>query len=232
MYVPTIFKAEALEEIQTLARDFPFATLTAVLEGRAFTAHVPLLLRSEPGRPLILSGHVANENPFSERLDGELLVEFIGPNVYIPPEWYTQVQHYPTWWSAIVQCRGIAKRLPCTDLSEHLRQLISEYQEKFVGSNWSIEVMPVGLTEHLMKFIVPFEIEVQEIVCSLRVGQNKAPQEIASIAERLRASGRADWIYIAALAERQNAQVNPEDMHATKVKYSPPDIFPISELSK
>src|SRR5947209_4705972 len=100
MYIPAHFREDDLATLQTVMRDYSFATLVSTGDdGVPLATPLPFLLQPEPGSYGTLKAHMAlgNSQWRTFRQDREVLVIFQGPHAYITPSWYEVALSVPTW---------------------------------------------------------------------------------------------------------------------------------------
>jgi transcriptional regulator len=119
-----------------------------------------------------LIGHMAKANPQWRSLDGQRVsVMFNGPHAYVSPTWYAAPPAVPTWNYASVQCFGRFTLLDDTQTSEAINQLVKHYEPEFLGNT---ELMPDDYQAKLMKAVVGFHIDVDEIHAKEKLSQHKS----------------------------------------------------------
>ena len=65
-----------------------FATLVSRNDPGMVASHLPILLDIDAGPMGVLFGHMARANSQWRHSEGEVLVIFHGPHVYVSPAWY------------------------------------------------------------------------------------------------------------------------------------------------
>ncbi|HEX7735366.1 MAG TPA: FMN-binding negative transcriptional regulator [Ktedonobacteraceae bacterium] len=141
MYVPKHFREEDLAVLQTLMRQYSFATLVSTQEdGLPIATHLPVLLEAEPAPYGTLKAHLALGNPQWRALqeEREVLVIFQGPHAYISPSWYEVELSVPTWNYATVHAYGRPRLISeVGELYTHLSALVSTYEGNFPQPSYS-----------------------------------------------------------------------------------------------
>ncbi len=135
MYTPKHFQENDLSVLQTLMRDYSFATLVSVqADGLPVATHLPFLLQNEPAPYGALKAHMALGNAQWRTFDPEreLLVIFQGPHAYITPSWYEPGLNVPTWNYATVHAYARPRLITDqTRLYAHLKTLVATYEAQF-----------------------------------------------------------------------------------------------------
>ncbi len=184
MYVPKVYREKDLEEVRSLIRSYPFATLVGQLEGSLWATHLPLHHRSDAEGNELLTGHVAKRNPHWKELEEEeVLAIFQGPDAYISSSWYGE-ENVPTWNYQAVHAYGRARILDRKETVEHLRELVDEH-EKEVEEPVSVESMSEAFFEKELKGLVAFEIQVDRFHAAAKLSQDKGAEDRESVVDRL-----------------------------------------------
>ena len=196
MYLPKQFNHP--EHASALMREHPFASLvTTDNSGFPCVTHLPLRLETLAGGALRLLGHCARANPQWEHLLQRplALVSFMGPHAYMSPKVYADLQRVPTWSYVAVQARVRARLLDGEAAKDALlKQLIAEHEPAY-AEQW--RALPVDYTEKMLKAIVAFELDIEDLQCALKLNQHR-PESHAAMYEAYSAGdaparGLADW---------------------------------------
>lgn len=169
-YPPPRYLEHATEKLYAVVERFRFATLISVPDDEPIVTQVPLILDRSRGSKGVLFGHMDRANPHVDFLErGRVMALFHGPNSFISPDVYT-TDRLPTWNSITVHVRGRTR-------------LVSD-QDSLVGSLCSIaeksDVKPGAFRlrpddpriGQLLKFIVGFEIDIEEITGRFKLSQD------------------------------------------------------------
>ncbi|HET8843520.1 MAG TPA: FMN-binding negative transcriptional regulator [Ktedonobacteraceae bacterium] len=191
MYTPKHFREDDLVVLQTLMRDYSFATLISVQDDSLpIASHLPFVYDPEPAPYGMLKAHMALGNPqwktFQE--GREVLVIFQGPHAYISPSWYEVELSVPTWNYATVHAYGSPRLLKGRDeFYKHLQTLIAIHESQF-DQPWPFQ-LPEDYVEKLMKGAIGFEIPVTRLEGKFKMSQNRSENERIRVSAELRASG-------------------------------------------
>lgn len=191
MYIPSHFSERDLSVLQTLMREYSFATLVSTREDRLpIATHLPLLYEPDPAPYGTLKAHMALGNPQWRTLqpEREVLVVFQGPHAYITPSWYEVELSVPTWNYAAVHAYGRPRII--TDHHElllHLQALIATHEARFT-SPWAFERLPSEYIERLMHGVVGFTMDITRLEGKCKMSQNRSEAERARISAELRAT--------------------------------------------
>jgi transcriptional regulator len=172
MYLPKPFNQP--EHAATLMREHPLASLVTTDDtGFPFIAHLPLKLVEEGGQPLALLGHCARANPLWGHLQQRplALVSFMGPQAYMSPRVYADVQRVPTWSYLAVQARVQARLLEGEAAKDALlKQLIADHEPDY-AAQW--RALPEDYTSRMLGAIVAFELRVVDVQCAVKLNQHR-----------------------------------------------------------
>ncbi len=209
MYIPKHNSENDLATLQTLMRDYSFATLVSAQEdGVPFATPLPFLYESKPGAYGTLKAHLALGNPQWRTFqpEREVLVIFQGPHAYISPSWYDVELSVPTWNYATVHAYGRPRII--TDQSElysHLKTLVATYEAQFANP-WPFEHLPMEYVERQMQGIVGFAIEITRLEGKFKMSQNRSIHERERVIEGLSAATDTTTCEVAAIMQRQLRQ--------------------------
>jgi len=189
MYVPAAFAAPDHDCLHRLMRDYSFAALVSVLDGRPFASHLPFILDIDRGPYGTLRAHMARANPHSQTLGSRLesLVVFQGPHAYVSPNWYRTHPSVPTWDYAVVHAYGIPSVLDDAALDRLLNQLVAEH-EKEMKTPWSAATLPVDYRDKMRRAVVGFEIEIARLEGKFKLSQNRDAIDRRNVQAALEAS--------------------------------------------
>ncbi|WP_129791901.1 FMN-binding negative transcriptional regulator [Sphingosinicella sp. CPCC 101087] len=165
-----------------LVREVAFCTICA--DG-PILVHAPVVVRS-PDRILF---HVARGNRASSRLDGaRAIASCVGPEAYISPDWYGTADQVPTWNYVAVEAEGPLRRLDQAELTQQLEDLSAEQEARLAPKPpWTRAKMSPGRFEGLLKAIIGFELKIEDLRGTLKLGQNKSEAERLGAADGLAA---------------------------------------------
>ncbi len=184
MYNPTIYKITDLQEIIKFIRKYSFGLIINTRDNTPLATHLPFHTRKENGN-LVIYGHFAKANKQWQSLDsGKTLIIFSEPHAYISPSHYDHEQNVPTWNYCSVHCYGTAKVIEdeskCFEL---LRDLIEANDLPYL-SNWDTRIGD-DYKSKMLKGIVMFRIEVEDIQARYKLSQNRSINEQQRVSEYL-----------------------------------------------
>jgi len=172
MYLPKQFNHP--EHAATIMREHPFASLVTTDDsGFPFVTHLPLKLVEEGGQPACILGHCARGNPLWGYLQQrpQALACFLGPQAYMSPKVYSDLQRVPTWCYLAVQARVQARLLEGEEAKDALlKQLISDHEPPY-AAQW--RSLPEDYASKMLQAITAFELRVIDLQCSVKLNQHR-----------------------------------------------------------
>ena len=172
MYLPKQFNQP--EHAATLMREHPLASLVTTDDtGFPFITHLPLKLEEEGGQPAMLLGHCARGNPLWSYLQKRplALASFMGPQAYMSPKVYPDLQRVPTWSYLAVQVRVQARLLDGQEAKDALlKQLIADHEPAY-AAQW--RALPEDYTSKMLNAITAFELRVVDLQCAVKLNQHR-----------------------------------------------------------
>ena len=172
MYLPQQFNQP--QHAATIMREHPFASLVTTDDtGFPFVTHLPLKLLEEGGQPAKLLGHCARGNPLGNYLQQRplALASFMGPQAYMSPKVYADLQRVPTWTYLAVQAKLEARLLDGEEAKDALlKQLIADHEPAY-ADQW--RALAESYTTAMLANIVGLELAVTEWQCAVKVNQHR-----------------------------------------------------------
>lgn len=208
MYLPKHFEQQDLQELHTLIRQYPLATLITPTPQGFEANHIPMYLSPDPKPWGGLQAHVARSNPLLNHIDNsnpqKVLAIFHGVNMYITPSWYATKQEtgevVPTWNYTVVHAHGILRKIEDPTWLHRLLTVLTEQQESAFSAPWHVSDAPAAFIEELLSYIVGLELEITQLVGKWKVSQNQPERNQHSVLQALQhhpqpeATPMAAWI--------------------------------------
>lgn len=187
MYTPSHFSVTDRKAQLELIDRYPFGTLTTVSAGRAHNSSVPFLIGADGAS---LDGHLARANPHWREFAAatDVVVNFIGPNAYISPNWYRSADMVPTWNYVAVEVRGRVELLDSREARLDIVDRLSARHEAGLPQPWTSAKMNGDFRDKLLAAIVAFRVHIESIDAKAKLGQNRKPEDIRSAAVALDSS--------------------------------------------
>ena len=161
-------------------REIAFCTIC--VEGPA-VMHAPVIV-APPDR---IRFHVSRANRAAEALEGgRAVISCLGPDAYISPDWYGTPDQVPTWNYLAVEAEGPLRRLDTEGLIALLDDLSAQHEARLAPKPaWTRGKMSPGRFEGLLKVLVGFELTIEALRGTRKLGQNKPEAVRAAVAEAL-----------------------------------------------
>lgn len=170
------FAWEDREAMLAFVADIAFATIAA--EGPV-VVHAPVLVTG-PDR---LRFHISRGNRATLD-DKRAIVSVLGPDAYISPDWYGVDDQVPTWNYLAVEAEGPLRQLDEAELADLLDGLSAAHESRLAPKlEWTRAKMTAGRFEGMLKAIIGYELAIEELRGTRKLGQNKGEgQRLAAAA--------------------------------------------------
>jgi transcriptional regulator len=198
VYIPPNFQIKDKKAQFDFIHHYGFGDLITTLDNKLEINHAPFLLDESNEMLLCHLARANNHWQLVEKAD-DLRVCFKGPDAYISPNWYADNKNVPTWNFLSVQVTGKAQLMTESELVDLLIRLSQKHEAKFARP-WTIDKMPEGRFNAMLKAIVGIKISIDHIEGKAKLSQNKSAQEqqdlIAGLSGESDAGSKAvlDWM--------------------------------------
>lgn len=196
MHPNRVFAWQDREAMLGFVGEIAFATIAA--EGPVLV-HAPVLVAG-PDR---LRFHVSRGN--RAKLEGKrAIVSVLGPDAYISPDWYAdRNDQVPTWNYFTVEAEGPLRRLDEPELATLLDELSAAREARLAPKPaWTRAKMTPGRFEGMLKAIIGYELAIEELRGTRKLGQNKEEADRLAAARGLAPFNPA----LAALMEKEDRE--------------------------
>ncbi|MFC4608479.1 FMN-binding negative transcriptional regulator [Streptomyces maoxianensis] len=167
-----------------------FGVLATYHAGEVFTSPLPIDLRSTDEGKLFVAGHVARANDMAAAFGtgAPATITVLGPDTYVPAEWFGTRSRIPTWLYCAVEISGRFELSDGAQTRADVELLIDRLQKRAVeGSTWTLDEIPANLSEGYLKNIVGFRLRDLRLKSCFRLNQRKGGMD--TLAAALRADG-------------------------------------------
>jgi transcriptional regulator len=114
------------------------------------------------------------------------IVSCLGPDAYISPDWYGSPDQVPTWNYLAVEAEGVLRRLDEVELAALLDELSAAHEARLAPKPaWTRAKMSPGRFEAMLKAIVGYELRIEELRGTRKLGQSKTGEERIGAADGL-----------------------------------------------
>lgn len=203
MYSITSFNEENNQQILTDIRNWPFATIiTDTNVDYPIISHVPILVRGNSVKNLIIEGHFAKENPHCkhcEQINLSVAI-FLGPDSYISPTWYTSDIAVPTWNYVTIHAKGSIELIDNENVIKlHFINMVREFEK----NEWSLEKLSNNIYNKLVSSICVFQLKVNKLNEKIKLGQNRSKEDIYGIINGLRETNSSKSIALSEITKKR-----------------------------
>lgn len=212
MYDLPYYKEKNEKVIKEFIDRHPFAFLSGCdSENKPVATQVPVFIEEHDGKK-ILRGHIMkNTDHHKAFLHNEnVLVVFTGNHTYVSGTWYSNPHTPSTWNYMSVHAKGIIRFLDDTALVDVLRMITLHFENQNKNSTTIFDNLPSDYTQRLMKAIVAFEIEVNEMNHVFKLSQDRDEQSYHNIIKKLKEQGEDGRVIAAEMEKRIEVQF-PDD---------------------
>ena len=167
-------------EMLAFVADIAFCTIC--VDG-PFLIHAPVAVDA-PDR---IRFHIARGNRASGALDGaRAIVSCLGPDAYVSPDWYGTADQVPTWNYLSVEAEGPLRRMDDAELTTLLDDLSAAHEARLAPKPpWTRAKMTSARFDAMLKAIIGYELTIEELRGTRKLGQHKKESERNGAAEGL-----------------------------------------------
>ena len=169
-------------------RENPLAVIIAVnSSGAVHVVHAPVLIETRGGHTFIRF-HLARHNPAVLAIEqsGRATCVITGPHAYISPDWYESPNQVGTWNYVSAEASGAVTIMQPENLVKMLDELSDMHETPLLPKPmWTRSKMSSKNFEGLLRAITGFEMQVETLQGTSKLGQNKSPELRARVAKAL-----------------------------------------------
>jgi transcriptional regulator len=129
---------------------------------------------------------------------------FTGPHTYVSATWYSNPHQASTWNYMSVHVRGSIRFLGEAELIDVLKKTSLHFEGNDTSSTTAYDNLPEEYTSRLLKAIVAFEVEVEEMDHVFKLSQNHQKETYKSIIENLEAGDASANAVATEMKKRQD----------------------------
>ena len=209
MYNLPYYKEQDAEEVMQFIREHPFAFLAGSdAANNPVATQIPVFIDEKDGK-IFLTGHIMRNTDHHKAFEqnSSVLAVFTGPHTYVSATWYTKPVG-STWNYMSVHAKGTIRFGDTNELISILKRLSLHYENYNTESTTVFDNLPAEYTERMMKAIVPFEIEINDLQHVFKLSQDRDEKSYDNIATKLKEQG-GDANKIGELMEKRKSKVFP-----------------------
>lgn len=188
MYTKEQFSLPGIEQVRAFAESRSFGVLATRHEDTVFSSPVPFDLREDDRGRLFVAGHIARANEMiAAFVSGNVAkMTVMGPDTFVPAEWFGVRHRIPTWLYCSVEVSGRIEPSDYNTMVEDVNIMIARLQQQAVpGSTWTLDDIAPELSGQYLKHIAGYRLYDLEIKSCYRLNQGK--DHSPSLIENLRA---------------------------------------------
>ncbi|MES2891235.1 MAG: FMN-binding negative transcriptional regulator [Bacteroidota bacterium] len=197
MYKFSYFTEEDPGKILGFIRENSFAVITGFGADYPVATHLPLEIETTEEGKLLFKGHLMKNTDHHKAFanNENVLVVFNGPHTYVSASWYESPQVASTWNYMAVHAKGKISFTDDAGTLEAIRSITTKYEG--TESAASFDRIPTDYINKMLKAIVGFSIEVENIDNVFKLSQNHGQANRQSITTHLKEQGDAHAVAIA-----------------------------------
>lgn len=163
-----------------------FSTICAVHGGTVIAAYAPVVVHG----PGAIRFHLSRNNrAVSHFVGARALASCLGPHAYVSPDWYGTEHQVPTWNYIAVECEGMLRRLDDEETTDLIDRLGDLHEAALQPKTPWTKAMREGHYEALLRGVAGFEMKVDAISGTRKLGQHKSAAEREGAAAGMEAAG-------------------------------------------
>jgi transcriptional regulator len=198
MYNLSYFKESDPHVVIEFMRKNSFAMLIGCsADNKPVATQIPFFIDERDGK-LFLSAHIMRKTDHHLALEHNphALVVFSGAHTYVSASWYTDPQQASTWNYMSVHARGRVRFLDEPELLKMLERLTTHFENN-PHSPASFHKLSSEYVNKLIKAIVAFEMEIEQMDNVFKLSQNRDNESQQNIVDKLKSRGDIDSVVIA-----------------------------------
>ena len=198
MYNLPYFKEKDEAVVLDFVHRHPFAFIAGCDENnKPIATQIPVFIEKK-GDKLFLTGHMMRNSDHHKAFEKNpaVLCVFTGAHTYVSATWYSNPHQASTWNYMSVHAKGTLRFMDEKGLIEVLRKTSLHFEGGNTNSSTAFDNLAEEYTSRLMKAIVAFEVEVEELDTVFKLSQNRDEESYTNIIRKLE-GGEADAIAVA-----------------------------------
>jgi len=190
-------------------KDHPFVFLTGSdAANKPVATQIPVFIDEKDGK-YFLTGHIMRNTDHHKAFEQNknVLAVFTGQHTYVSATWYTKPVG-STWNYMSVHAHGTIRFGDTDELRSILQRLTLHYENGNAASTTVFDNLPTEYTERMMKAIVPFEIEVNDLQHVFKLSQDRDKKSYENIIMQLEKQDAAGKYIAGKMRERKSQLFN------------------------
>ncbi len=205
MYDLPHHKEKNHQEVIQFMKDHPFVFITGSdAANKPVATQIPVFIDEKDGK-YFLTGHIMRNTDHHKAFEQNknVLAVFTGPHTYVSATWYTKPVG-STWNYMSVHAHGTIRFGDTDELRSILQRLTLHYENGNAASTTVFDNLPAEYTERMMKAIVPFEIEINDLQHVFKLSQDRDKESYENIIMQLEKQDAAGKYIAGKMRERKS----------------------------
>jgi len=205
MYDLPHHKEKNHQEVIQFMKDHPFVFITGSdSANKPVATQIPVFIDEKDGK-YFLTGHIMRNTDHHKAFEQNknVLAVFTGPHTYVSATWYTKPVG-STWNYMSVHAHGTIRFGDTDELRSILQRLTLHYENGNAASTTVFDNLPAEYTERMMKAIVPFEIEINDLQHVFKLSQDRDKESYENIIMQLEKQDAAGKYIAGKMRERKS----------------------------
>ena len=202
MYKFSHYTEQDQQKVIDFMKENAFALITGMGVDYPVATQIPLAVKIKEDK-IFLEGHMMKktDHHLAFEKNNNVLALFTGPHCFVNANWYADPGVGSTWNYMTVHAKG---KISFFD-EEGTRNAVKALSDKYAGtsSESAFDNLPKEYIDHMVKAIVGFSIEVQELDNVFKLSQNRDEASQKNIIEQLRKRGDGNSVSIAEEMEKR-----------------------------
>lgn len=202
MYKFSYYTEQDQQRVIDFMKENAFALITGIGVSYPVATQIPLGIRLKDDK-IFLEGHMMKktDHHLAFEKNNNVLVLFTGPHCFVNANWYTDPGVGSTWNYMTVHAKG---KISFFD-EEGTRNAVKALSDKYAGtsSQASFDNLPKDYIDHMVKAIVGFSIEIEELDNVFKLSQNRDKDSQKNIIAQLKQRGDDNSVMIAEEMEKR-----------------------------
>ena len=206
MYSLPYFKEKDEAVVLEFIQQHPFALIAGCDEdSKPVATQIPVFIEKREEK-LFLTGHMMRNTDHHKAFEKKpfALCVFTGAHTYVSAMWYSNSHQASTWNYLSVHVRGRLQFLDEAGLVNVLRKTTLHFEDYDQASSTTFDNLSEDYTSRLMKAIVAFEIEVEEMDNVFKLSQNRDEESFGNIIGKLENGTNDDQIIAEEMRKRKD----------------------------
>ena len=187
MYNLPHYKEKDAQVVLDFIHQHPFAFIAGCSDqGKPVATQIPVFIE-ERNEKVYLTGHMMKQTDHHKAFEqnAHVLCVFTGHHTYVSASWYSNPSQASTWNYMSVHVKGQLRFLDQQGLIDVLKKTSLHFENNNRQSPTAFDNLSPEYTSRLMKAIIAFEVEVEEIDHVFKLSQDRDKESYQHIIRKL-----------------------------------------------